>query len=239
MESLITPLQQLQDRIAAVCQRCGRPPEQVRLLAVSKTQPVAKIAALAAAGQRHFGENRVQEARDKQCELAQQPHLLGNNGTNPPLQWHLIGTLQRNKAKQAAGMFQMIHSVDSLALAQTLSAAVPPGQRLPILLQVNIGREAQKQGLLVEELLPVLQQVAQLPGVAVQGLMTIPPMCASAAEARPFFRALAQLATQMAAEKLPGVSMHELSMGMSQDYAVAIEEGATWIRVGSALFGAR
>ncbi|MBF0095755.1 MAG: YggS family pyridoxal phosphate-dependent enzyme [Magnetococcales bacterium] len=238
MELPITRLQQLQERIAAACQRCGRSPEQVRLLAVSKTQPVAKIAALAAAGQLHFGENRVQEARDKQLELLQQSSLHNNNQM-PPLQWHLIGSLQRNKAKQAAGMFQMIHSVDSLALAQTLSAAVPQGTCLPILLQVNVGREAQKQGLLVEELLPVLQQVAQLPGLAVQGLMTIPPISASAAEARPFFRTLAQLAAQLAAEKLAGVTMHELSMGMSQDYAVAIEEGATWIRVGSALFGSR
>ncbi|WP_130470841.1 YggS family pyridoxal phosphate-dependent enzyme, partial [Candidatus Magnetaquicoccus inordinatus] len=201
--------------------------------------PATRVAALAAAGQICFGENRVQEARAKQCELAETPSLLAAAGQALPLQWHLIGPLQRNKAKLAAGIFQMIHSVDTLPLAQTLSAALMQGESLPILLQVNIGRESQKQGVLAEELLPLLQQVAQLPGLAVQGLMAIPPWTATAEEARPYFRALARLAQQMAAEKIAGVCMNELSMGMSQDFEVAIEEGATWVRVGSALFGAR
>ncbi|MBF0184132.1 MAG: YggS family pyridoxal phosphate-dependent enzyme [Magnetococcales bacterium] len=237
MESLQEPWQQIRQRIEAACRRCGRDPQQVRLLAVSKTQPLERMAALWAAGQIHFGENRVQEAREKQSLLAASPHF--SLPERAALQWHLIGPLQRNKAKLALELFQMIHSVDSLALAETLSALLPVGRTLPILLQVNLGQEAQKHGLAAETLLPALRQIAMLPGLQVQGLMAIPPWTASAEEARPYFRQLAQLARQMAAEKISGVSMAELSMGMSQDYEVAIEEGATWVRVGSALFGPR
>ncbi len=223
----------IQERMQAACRRSGRDPAQVRLLAVSKQQPADRVQAAVAAGHRFFGENRVQEARDKMA-------LVSGDG----VQWHLIGPLQRNKARLAASLFQMIHSVDSLALAQQLSAcrsvdgATPPSP-LPVLMQVNIGLEPQKQGVAPEEAPALARAMAALPGIALRGLMAIPPQTATAAAARPYFRALAALARKIEGQNIPDLSMQELSMGMSHDFEIAIEEGATWVRVGSALFGER
>lgn len=223
----------IQQRIQAACQRSGRDPAQVRLLAVSKQQPAQRVQAAVAAGHALFGENRVMEARDK-IPLV----------TGAAIQWHLIGPLQRNKAKLAALLFQMIHSVDSLPLAHDLSASrcTDGGSLstpLPILIQVNIGQEPQKQGVAAEDAESLARAMAPLPGIAVRGLMAIPPQTTTAAAARPYFRALADLAKQIEQQAIPGISMVELSMGMSHDFEIAIEEGATWVRVGSALFGER
>ncbi|MEO5340806.1 MAG: YggS family pyridoxal phosphate-dependent enzyme [Magnetococcus sp. MYC-9] len=231
-QAVVDPLQTIRERMRAACQRSGRDPQRVQLLAVSKGQSAQAVQAAVAAGQLAFGENRVMEARDKMALVA-----------GGPLQWHLIGPLQRNKARLAASLFQMIHSVDQLPLAQTLSASMerdrPGVQPLPVLLQINIGREPQKQGVLLEEAASLARAMAQLPGIALRGLMAIPPQTPTAEAARPYFRALAQLAQQLEREQIPGVCMAELSMGMSHDFEVAIEEGATWVRVGSALFGTR
>ncbi|MBF0463201.1 MAG: YggS family pyridoxal phosphate-dependent enzyme [Magnetococcales bacterium] len=220
----------IQARMQAACRRCGRDPHQVKLLAVSKTQPAAVVQAAVAAGQLFFGENRVLEARDKQDALP----ALGAT-----MQWHLIGPLQRNKARMAAGLFQMIHSVDSLALAEALASHHDGASSLPVLMQVNIGREAQKRGVMAEEATALARSMALLPGIALCGLMAIPPQTATAEAARPYFQALAALARQIDAQAIAGITMRELSMGMSHDFEVAIEEGATWVRVGSALFGER
>ena len=218
----------IREQIQGACQRSGRHPDTVRLLAVSKTQPASAVLAAISAGQSLFGENRVMEARDKIAQLQ-----------GSASQWHLIGPLQRNKVKVAATLFQMIHSVDSFALAQALSHCMVETPPLPVLIQVNIGRETQKNGVAIEETESLARAMAELPGIALRGLMTIPPMTPRAEEARPYFRLLAQLAKDIDHQKIPGISMTELSMGMSHDFGVAVEEGATWVRVGSALFGER
>ncbi|MBF0161065.1 MAG: YggS family pyridoxal phosphate-dependent enzyme [Magnetococcales bacterium] len=223
-DAIVRRLHAIQERIALACQRSGRPSQQVRLLAVSKGQPALHVQAAVTAGQRAFGENRVMEAREKIAALPE------------GLQWHLIGPLQRNKAKWAVTLFQMLHSVDSWPLAQALVAAGCRQSPLPILMQVNIGREPQKQGIPPEEAEDLARAISTLPGLALQGLMAIPPQTAHPEAARPYFRALAALARHIEAQAIPGVRMDELSMGMSHDFEVAIEEGATWIRVGSALF---
>lgn len=221
-------LDTIQARIRIACRRCGRDPASVRLLAVSKTQPAHVVQTAAAAGQRLFGENRVMEARDK---MPQVPYRS--------LEWHLIGPLQRNKVKLAVTLFQMIHSIDTLPLAQAVSHRVPTVSPLPVLMQVNIGREPQKQGVLPEEAESLARSMAALPGIVLQGLMTIPPRAEDPEETRPYFRELAQLARRLDSYAIPGVAMQTLSMGMSHDFEIAIEEGATLVRVGSALFGER
>ncbi len=217
----------IQLRMEAACRRSGRDPQRVRLLAVSKTQPLSAVQSAVAAGQLFFGENRVMEARDKITALEN------------TVQWHLIGPVQRNKARLAAGLFQMIHSVDSLPLARALAVGVPAGHSLPVLIQVNIGNEPQKHGVAAEEAVDLARSMATLPSIALRGLMAIPPQTATGEAARPYFRALATLAREIETLAIPNVSMAELSMGMSHDFEVAIEEGATWVRVGSALFGER
>ena len=227
MDGIAERLHDIRGRIQAACRRSGREPQRVRLLVVSKQQSAQAVQAVVAAGHCFFGENRVMEARDKMA-------LVQGEG----LQWHLIGPLQRNKAKVAATLFQMIHSVDSLSLAQAL-AGEEVRAPLSLLMQVNIGREPQKHGVMAEEAESFARAMATLPGVAVRGLMAIPPQTATPEAARPYFRALADLARHIEQQAIPGVSMAELSMGMSGDFETAIEEGATWVRVGSALFGER
>lgn len=221
-------LLEITHRMAAACQRAGRDSAAVRLLAVSKTQPAAAVNAALAAGQRLFGENRVQELRDK-APLA------------PGAEWHLIGPLQGNKVKQAVELCRMIHSVDSLSLATDLARRAVELQRapLPVLMQVNVGLEPQKHGVEPTRAAELARAMGQLPGLQLCGLMAIPPYLADPQQVRPYFRQLAALARRIEALALPNVTMGELSMGMSHDYEVAIEEGATLVRVGSALFGAR
>ncbi|MBF0107758.1 MAG: YggS family pyridoxal phosphate-dependent enzyme [Magnetococcales bacterium] len=225
---IASSLAALRDTIAETCRRVGREPGSVRLVAVSKTRPVGDVLVAARAGQLLFGENRVQEARDK---------IPGVD--HPGLSWHLIGPLQRNKVKIAVQLFQMIQSVDSIELARELDRRMPVGRTMPILLQVNVGGEAQKSGLAPGDLEKTLIQIASLPRLSVKGLMTVPPFAEDPERVRPEFRKLACLARDMAAHAIPGVSMEILSMGMSHDFIVAIEEGATMVRIGGSLFGTR
>ncbi|MGH9398697.1 MAG: YggS family pyridoxal phosphate-dependent enzyme [Terriglobia bacterium] len=219
----------VQERVAAACRRAGRGVEDVRLIAVSKTFPAECIREAYAAGLREFGENRVQEA------AAKVPVLADLNIT-----WHLIGRLQTNKARRAGELFQWVHSIDSEALAGRLNQTrADDGGRFTVLLQVNLGDEESKSGIDEREVLKTAEAVGQFSQLDVRGLMAIPPFCKNPEDARPFFRRLRELGGKIRAARVPNVSMQHLSMGMSHDFEVAIEEGATMIRVGTAIFGVR
>jgi len=219
----------VRERIAAACGRGGRRPEEVRLVAVSKTIPADRIRQAYAAGLRDFGENRVQEAKEKRPALA-----------DLDITWHLIGHLQTNKVKPAQELFQWVDSIDSFRLAEKLDhAARGRGQRLPVLLEVNLGAEPTKFGAAEEDVVRLAEQVGQLPTLELRGLMVVPPYLENPEQVRPFFRRLRELARTIESRNLPHVSMRELSMGMSHDFEVAIEEGATIVRVGTAIFGRR
>lgn len=216
--------QQLSAAVAAA----GRPPDSVLLLAVSKRQPVESLAAAYAAGARDFGENYVQEALGKVDQL--------------PLdaRWHLIGHLQSNKAKRAAEAFHCIHTLDRPSLAGALEKAVAERRgRLQVLLQVNVAGEESKSGTTPEGAESLARRMAEWPHLWLRGLMTIPPYLTDPEQVRPHFRALRALRDRLAALALPGLEMTELSMGMSHDFPVAVQEGATIVRVGTALFGER
>jgi PLP dependent protein len=213
-------IRRVEERIAQACRRTGRSSSEVTLVAVTKTVPPSAIRQAFAAGLRNFGENRIQETQPKIQELA---------NLNPRPIWHLVGHLQTNKVKAAVELFNMIHSVDSLKLAQALdrNARAP----LPVLVQVNMAGEATKSGFPPTEAVAAVEIVRRLPNLKVRGLMTIAPIAANAGETRPVFRQL----------RLLGVSLGlpELSMGMTDDFEVAIEEGATIVRIGRAIFGER
>lgn len=216
-------------RIASAAHRSGRPPEAVRLIAVSKTFGADVVRAAYAAGQVDFGENRVQEALAKRAETA-----------DLPIRWHLIGPLQSNKATKVPGAFASIQSVHSLDLLERLSrAAVSAATDLATLIQVDLAHEATKSGLDEAQLRPVLAGAHDLPGIRVEGLMLLPPYSEDVEQVRPWFRRLRALRDTLLTEGVPADQLRELSMGMSHDFEVAIEEGATIIRVGSALFGSR
>ena len=218
----------IREDIASVCLGCGRDPATVRLVAVTKKKPAVDIEAGVAAGQSLIGESYVQECVDKIEEV------------KAPAEWHFIGGLQSNKVKYLRGKVAMIHSVDRLSLAEEIDRQWDKaGSAVDILLQINLGEETSKSGTSSGELFELVRQVARLKHLRIKGLMTLPPWSADPEEVRPYFRQLRQLADQVAALNLPGVSMQELSMGMSHDYRVAIEEGATMIRIGTAIFGAR
>lgn len=220
-------LENILNSLQAACARADRDPADVQLVAVSKYQPAEAIAALASAGQRCFGENYVQEAAGKQKELQDQA-----------LEWHFIGKLQSNKARFAVGRFSLVHTVDKTKLARTLhKEARKYGVIQPVLVQVNIGCEPQKAGVELQELESLVAETAALDGLDLQGLMCMPPFCRDAEEARPYFRKLAALREEL--RQRQGLSLPHLSMGMSADFVQAIEEGATLIRVGTALFGQR
>ncbi len=218
----------VEERINAACRRSGRRREDVRLVAVSKTHPPESIRAAYAAGLREFGENRVQEASAKLPALAD----LGAT-------WHLVGHLQSNKARQARGLFDWVHSLDSLHLAEKLAQAAANNARLPVLIEVNLGEESSKAGVRAGEVAALAEQVAALATLDLRGLMVIPPFRENPEEVRPYFRLLRALAREIEARNLPNVSMRELSMGMSHDFEIAIEEGATLVRIGTAIFGER
>jgi len=228
MGTVADNLSAVKERIAKAAARVGRDPEGVTLVAVTKTMAVERVRAAIDAGQRVFGENRVQEAQAKVEALGRE------------VQWHLIGHLQRNKVKLVCDLFDLIESVDSLPLAQDLNVrAARHGIVMPILIQVNIGDETTKSGVPAAQTMALVHQVAGFPHVAIRGLMCVPPAVEIAEHARPYFIELRSLAEQIASEHIPTVSMSELSMGMSHDFEVAIEEGATMVRVGSAIFGPR
>lgn len=219
-------LEQVQRRIAAACARAGRSRDAVALLAVTKTQPPEVVAAAAQLGLALFGESKVQEAK------AKIPLCSGR------LRWHMIGHLQSNKCRDAVELFEMIEAVDSLALAGELSKRAEQAARtVPILLEINIVGEASKFGYKPEQLLVELEELNALPRLEIHGLMTIPPYTPLPEKARPVFRRLKELKGQC--EQVLGAPLPHLSMGMSGDFEVAIEEGATIVRIGTALFGAR
>jgi pyridoxal phosphate enzyme (YggS family) len=214
-------------RIDRAAERAGRSAADVLLVAVSKTVAVERIRAAVAAGVTALGENRVQEAREK-------IRAIGH-----PVDWHLIGHLQTNKVKDAVDAFDLIHSVDRLALAEALSArAGREGRTVPALVQVNVAEEPRKGGLPPGELRRALEAMAALPGLALRGLMTIPPLPAHPEDSRPHYRELRKLLEAARGWGLPP-EFRELSMGMTGDFEVAVEEGATMVRVGTAIFGPR
>lgn len=213
-------LQRVRERVARAAERAGRRAESVLLIGVSKTVEVARIREAVAAGLPALGENRVQEARAKIAELGR------------PVGWHLVGQLQTNKAKDAVELFDVIHSLDRLELAQELhKRARQRGRPVEVLVQVNLAGEAQKGGITPEGLGALLDAVAGLDHVRVRGLMAIPPEAPDPEDSRVWFRTLRKLGER--------VALPELSIGMSADFEVAIEEGATMVRVGTAIFGAR
>jgi hypothetical protein len=229
MISIMENVAQVRERIAAASRRSGRGPDEVKLVAISKTFPPECIRAAYEAGLRDFGENRVQEAAAKRPALA-----------DLSITWHLVGHLQTNKAKAARELFHWVHSVDSIRLARKLDQAPPSGGgRLPLLLEVNLGGEASKAGVGESEITQLAEQISQLATLEVRGLMVIPPFLDDPELVRPYFRRLRELAQETESKNIPNLSMQELSMGMSHDFEVAIEEGATIVRVGTAIFGAR
>ncbi|PYY10116.1 MAG: YggS family pyridoxal phosphate-dependent enzyme [Acidobacteria bacterium] len=222
----------VRERIDAAARRAGRNPGEVSLMAVSKTFPPERIGEAYEAGLRLFGENRVQEFTGKQEAVR---NLAGS-------EWHMIGHLQTNKAAKAAELFSGIDSVDSLRLAEKLSAAAEKeSKKLAVLIEINVGGEAAKSGVdpASAELDEILEAAPRLVHLAISGLMTIPPFSDDPQQARPYFRRLRELRDQIAARRLSAVSTDVLSMGMSHDFEVAIEEGSTCVRVGTAIFGER
>lgn len=220
----------VRERIARAAERASRPPESVTLVAVSKTFPADDVRAAFAAGVRDFGENRVQEAEPK-IEALEGLSAAG-------LRWHLIGHLQSNKARRAAALFHTVQSLDSLELGRKLAReAQQAGSELPVLVQVDLAGETTKFGLPEPELMGVLEALRGTAGLRVDGLMVLPPFFDEPEHARPFFRRLRALHEQAVAAGL--LAGRELSMGMSHDFEVAVEEGATMVRVGTALFGGR
>ena len=216
-------------RIDAAAQRAGRSPADITLVAVSKTFSADDVRAAAAAGQRHFGENRVQEGLDKIASLRELD-----------LEWHLIGHLQTNKSNKAAEGFGWIESVDRLELVTRLSAAAASNARsIRVLLQVDLAGEATKHGASEDELANLARAAISAPGLDVRGLMIVPPFPEQAEASRPWFARLRALRDRLVEQGFPAERLRELSMGMSQDFEVAIEEGATIVRVGTAVFGRR
>ena len=216
------------EKIRLACERAGRDPGEVTLVAVSKTKPVELLMEAYNAGERVFGENKVQEIELKAEKMPSD------------VRWHMIGHLQRNKVRQVIGKVEMIHSVDSLRLAETIEAeAAKKDITVPVLLEVNVGDEESKFGVSWDEALPLAADTAKLPHIRVKGLMAIAPYVSDPEDNRGLFRRLRGLSTDIRKMNLCQVSMDVLSMGMTNDYEVAIEEGSTMVRVGTGIFGER
>ena len=211
----------------AAARRC-RNPEGIKLLGAAKSQSIEAIQAAVSAGMTLIGENYVQEAEDKRKVISQ------------PVEWHMIGHLQRNKVKAAIELFDVVESLDNLALARELDKeARKRGKTVRIFVEVNLGGEESKSGIAKDSVVPLLEVAAKLSCLRVEGLMTVPPFHENLEEVRPYFRELSELREKLNELRLPNVDLKELSMGMSHDYPVAIEEGATIVRIGTALFGPR
>ena len=223
-ENLVT----VEEKIRQACARAGRQREEVTLICVTKTKPVEMLEEAYAAGQRNFGENKVQEICAKAPQLPED------------IRWHMIGHLQRNKVRQLMGQTVMIHSVDSLRLAETISAeAEKAGLVMPVLIEVNAAQEESKFGVSIEETEELVRAISALRGVHIEGLMTIAPYTDDPESNRGYFARLRELAVDIGQKCIDNVSMGVLSMGMTGDFEVAIEEGATHIRVGTGIFGER
>jgi len=222
-------IEQIQKRISAAAEKAGRSPDEIRLVAVSKAKPGASVQMALDAGLDLFGENYIQEAREK-------VNALSASGA----QWHFIGHLQSNKAKYAVKLFDLIHSVDSLKLARELNKQAARIDKVqPVLVQVNISAETTKSGTSREEAVDLATAISDLPNLSLQGLMTMPPFFDDPDRARPYFHELRQLRDHIRSLAIPGVTMDELSMGMTGDFEAAISEGATLVRIGTAIFGER
>ena len=222
-------LENIKERIRRAAKSCNRNPDSIRLVAVSKTVPAETVKDAIEAGATILGENYVQEAREKFDDLVQYP-----------ISWHFIGHLQSNKAKYAVRLFDLIHSVDSLKLARALDKEAKKVDKIQlILVQVNISAEETKSGTSAEQAPGLISDISQLENVSIKGLMTMPPYFYQPEKVRPYFAALRKLRNRLKEQSIPNVFMEELSMGMSGDFEVAIEEGATLVRVGTAIFGER
>ena len=218
----------VEEKVIQACKRAGRDPSEVTLIAVSKTKPISMIEELLPLGVRDFGENKVQELTEKAEILS------------PEIRWHMIGHLQRNKVKYVVDKACLIHSVDSLRLAEEISKEAGKKNRTAsVLLEVNVAGEESKFGIAPEEALPLAKEIAGLPHIQIKGLMTIAPYTEDPENNRNFFRDLRKLSVDIAQENIDNVTMNVLSMGMTGDYEVAIEEGATHVRVGTGIFGER
>jgi pyridoxal phosphate enzyme (YggS family) len=230
-------LTEIRERIAFAARSAGRDPASVRLVAVSKTFPIESIADAFAAGQRDFGENRVQEALHKVEQAALQKI---DRSADQSIRWHLLGHLQTNKARKAAPAFAMIQSVDSVELIHKLDQAAADTQHAPeLLIQVDLAGEATKFGVPPNEMPRLFDAAAACRAAKVVGLMTLPPFPEMPEDSRPWFRQLRELRDQWQASGVPASMLRELSMGMSGDFEVAVQEGATIVRVGTAIFGSR
>ena len=224
---MIKRIQNIQKRIKEAADGCGRDPSTVRLVAVSKTIPVNRVREAIEAGVTVLGESYVQEAREKFNQLA-----------TYPVSWHFIGHLQTNKAKYAVRLFDMIHSVDTLKLARELNKQSQKNAKVQnILIQINISKESSKSGADAQNVLDLIDTVRHLENLSVKGLMTMPPFFNDPEKARPYFSALRNLRDRIRQETPPEVALDELSMGMTGDFEVAIQEGATLVRIGTAIFG--
>lgn len=225
---VVENLAKVEKKICAACERAGRKREEVTLIAVSKTKPVSMIEELLPGGTRDFGENKVQELCDKYEQLPKD------------IRWHLIGHLQRNKVKYVVDKACLIHSVDSLRLAEAISAeGQKKGITVPVLIEVNVAGEETKFGVKPEEAEGLIREIAKLPSISVRGLMTIAPYVENPEDNRVYFASLKKLCVDIKNKNIDNVSMDILSMGMTGDYEVAIEEGATMVRVGTGIFGER
>jgi len=221
-------LKQVEENIVKACERAGRERSEITLVAVSKTKPVSMLSEIYECGVRDFGENKVQEICEKR-------DLLPSD-----IRWHMIGHLQRNKVKYIINDTTLIHSVDSYRLAEEINVQAKKINRIiPILIEINIADESSKFGIAKEEALQLAEEISHLDGIQIRGLMTIAPYVENPEENRPYFKKIRELAVDIAKENIDNVSMDILSMGMTGDYAVAIEEGATIVRVGTGIFGLR
>ena len=228
MADIAAQYRNLRAQVCAAAKKVGREPGRIRLLAASKSQPSESIRAALNAGVTLIGENYVQEADDKKRTIFQ------------PAEWHMIGHLQRNKVKAAVELFDLIETLDSAALARALEKEGEKRKKIVrTFVEVNLAGEKSKSGLAPDELGTLLKEIATLPHVRVEGLMTVPPVQKTSEDVRIYFRALRELREAFRGSQLPNVQLEELSMGMSEDFAVAVEEGATIVRIGTALFGPR
>ena len=228
MVNVAANYQNIRARIGEAAARVGRDPNLVKLLAAAKSQSVEAISAAIAGGVALIGENYVQEAQEKKARLSE------------PAEWHMIGHLQRNKSKLAVQLFDLIESLDGIALARELDKeGRSRGKRVRVFVEVNVAGEESKSGIAKSAVASLMEGVAELSHLRIEGLMTVPPFRENLEDVRPYFRELRELKDQLNALELPNVELKELSMGMTHDYTVAIEEGATIVRVGTALFGPR
>lgn len=225
---LVENLREVEERVQAACVRANRAREEVTLIAVSKTKPVEMLEEIYTAGVRDFGENKVQELTEKYEKLPQD------------IKWHMIGHLQRNKVKYIVDKVKLIHSVDSVRLAETIEQeAAKKNVIVDILIEVNVAEEESKFGVKVEEVLDLIQEISKFSHIRIKGLMTIAPYVENPEENRKIFAQLKQLSVDIASKNIDNICIDVLSMGMTNDYEVAIEEGATMVRVGTGIFGAR